>query len=166
MGIFASIDFETSNIERNSACAIGYVLFNSSKIFKKKSYLIKPSKPEIHFTEIHGITWEMLKNKSNFDKVWAEVIQDLKEADIVFVHNASFDKSVLHACCRYYKLPLPEQPFKDTVSISRQMWNFKNNKLTPVCKELRIPLNHHDALSDAVVCAKIAIEAIKLGYII
>ena len=166
MKIFASIDFETSNIERNSACAIGYVLFNSSKILKKKSYLIKPPKPEIYFTEIHGITWEMLKNKSNFDKVWTDAIQDLKEADIFFAHNASFDKSVLYACCRHYKIPLPKQPFKDTVSISRQMWNFKNNKLNTVCNELRIPLNHHDALSDAVGCAKIAMKAFELGYVI
>ena len=89
MKIFASIDFETSNIERNSACAIGYVLFNSNKILKKKSYLIKPPKPEIYFTEIHGITWDMLKNKNNFDKVWAQAIQDLNEADIFFAHNAN-----------------------------------------------------------------------------
>ena len=42
MQLFAAIDFETASSERNSACAIGYVIFNHSKIIKKKSYLIKP----------------------------------------------------------------------------------------------------------------------------
>ena len=32
MQLFAAIDFETSSSERNSACAIGYVIFNQSKI--------------------------------------------------------------------------------------------------------------------------------------
>ena len=54
MQLYAAIDFETASSERNSACAIGYVIFNQSKIIKKKSYLIKPPKPEVHFTEIHG----------------------------------------------------------------------------------------------------------------
>ena len=166
MGLYAAIDFETSNIERNSACAIGYVLFNSDQILKKQSYLIKPPKPEIYFTDIHGITWDMLKNQKNFDKVWAEVCKDLSDVDIFFAHNATFDKSVLHACCRHYRVPLPEQRFEDTVKISRQIWNFKNNKLNTVCNELRIPLNHHDALSDALGCAKIAMKAFKLGYVI
>jgi len=38
--------------------------------------------------------------------------------------------------------------------------------LNTVCKNLRIPLNHHDALSDAKGCALIAIEAFKKGYVI
>ena len=37
MQLFAAIDFETASSERNSACAIGYVIFNHSKIIKKKS---------------------------------------------------------------------------------------------------------------------------------
>ena len=62
MQLFAAIDFETASSERNSACAIGYVIFNHSKIIKKiLSY--KTPKPEVHFTEIHGLTWDMLKKK-------------------------------------------------------------------------------------------------------
>ena len=54
MQLFAALDFETASSERNSACAIGYVIFNHSKIIKKQAYLIKPPKPEVQFTEIHG----------------------------------------------------------------------------------------------------------------
>ena len=39
MQLFAALDFETASSERNSACAIGYVIFNHSKILKKQAYL-------------------------------------------------------------------------------------------------------------------------------
>ena len=59
MQLFAAIDFETATSERTSACAIGYVIFNKTKIIKKVSHLIRPPKPEVHFTDIHGLTWDM-----------------------------------------------------------------------------------------------------------
>ena len=68
MQLFAALDFETATSERTSACAIGYVIFNKSKIIKKASHLIKPPKPEVHFTDIHGLTWEMLKKQSPLTK--------------------------------------------------------------------------------------------------
>mgnify|MGYP005723904355 CR=1 FL=1 len=94
MQLFAAIDFETSSSERNSACSIGYVIFNQSKIIKKQSYLIKPPKPEIQFTEIHGLTWDMLKKEKTFDKVWKQVEIELLSVDYFFAHNAPFDRSV------------------------------------------------------------------------
>ena len=166
MQLFAAIDFETSSSERNSACSLGYVIFNQSKIIKKQSYLIKPPKPEIQFTEIHGLTWEILKKEKTFDKVWRQVEKELSNVDYFFAHNAPFDRSVLHSCCHYYSIDLPPQEFKDTVILARKYWDFENNKLNTVCKNLRIPLNHHDALSDAKGCALIAIEAFKKGYVI
>ena len=166
MQLFAAIDFETSSSERNSACAIGYVIFNQSKIIKKQSYLIKPPKPEVHYTDIHGLTWEMLKKEKTFDKVWRSIKDELLVVDYFFAHNAPFDRSVLHSSCYYYNLDIPQQEFKDTVKIARNFWDFENNKLNTVCKNLRIPLNHHNALSDAKGCAMIAIEAFKKGYVI
>ena len=118
MQLFAAIDFETSSSERNSACSIGYVIFNQSKIIKKQSYLIKPPKPEIQFTEIHGLTWDMLKKEKTFDKVWKHVEIELLSVDYFFAHNAPFDRSVLHSSCNYYNIDLPPQEFKDTVILA------------------------------------------------
>ena len=166
MQLFAAIDFETATSERTSACAIGYVIFNKTKIIKKVSHLIRPPKPEVHFTDIHGLTWDMLKKAKTFDKVWRQIKSELSAVDYFFAHNATFDRSVLHSCCYFYNIDLPKQEFKDTVAIARKYWEFENNKLNTVCKNLRIPLNHHDALSDAKGCALIVIEAFKKGYFI
>ena len=106
------------------------------------------------------------KKEKTFDKVWRSIKDELLAVDYFFAHNAPFDRSVLHSSCYYYNLDIPQQEFKDTVKIARNFWDFENNKLNTVCKNLRIPLNHHDALSDAKGCAMIAIEAFKKGYVI
>ena len=93
MQLFAAIDFETATSERTSACAIGYVIFNKTKIIKKVSHLIRPPKPEVHFTDIHGLTWDMLKKAKTFDKVWRQIKSELSAVDYFFAHNAPFDRS-------------------------------------------------------------------------
>ena len=108
----------------------------------------------------------MLKKAKTFEKVWHQIKSELSAVDYFFAHNAPFYRSVLHSCCYFYNIDLPKQEFKDTVAIARKYWEFENNKLNTVCKNLRIPLNHHDALSDAKGCALIVIEAFKKGYFI
>ena len=125
MQLFAAIDFETSSSERNSACALGYVIFNHSKIIKKQSYLIKPPKPEVHFTEIHGLTWEMLKKEKTFDKVWKKAKEELSIVDYFFAHNAPFDRSVLHSCCYYYNIELPLKSSKIPLFWQENIGNLK-----------------------------------------
>ena len=46
MQLFAALDFETASSERNSACAIGYVIFNHSKILKNKHILLNLPNPK------------------------------------------------------------------------------------------------------------------------
>jgi DNA polymerase-3 subunit epsilon len=43
------------------------------------------------------------------------------------------------------------------------VWNIRPTKLSDVCKYFDIPLNHHDAASDALACAKIVLEAEQKG---
>jgi DNA polymerase-3 subunit epsilon len=48
------------------------------------------------------------------------------------------------------------------VKLARQVWRLPSNKLNLVCEHLNIPLQHHDALSDAEACARIVLEAEKV----
>ncbi|MFA5187667.1 MAG: exonuclease, partial [Patescibacteria group bacterium] len=38
-------------------------------------------------------------------------------------------------------------------------------KLPDVCRRLKIPLNHHDAASDAEACARIVMAAMQDGVV-
>lgn len=47
--------------------------------------------------------------------------------------------------------------------LARQIWGIYPTTLPDVCRRLRLPLDHHDPLSDAKACAKIIIKAIESG---
>jgi len=54
----------------------------------------------------------------------------------------------------------PDLAFRCTVRLARAVWQLRPTTLPDVCAHLRIPLRHHDALSDAEACARIVIAAV------
>ena len=86
----------------------------------------------------------------------------IDKAEYLVAHNAPFDRGVLLACCKAAKIVPPRHQFLCTVQMARSKWNLPSAKLPIVCNHLRIPLDHHNALSDAEACAKIAIKALRI----
>ncbi|MFZ1965091.1 MAG: 3'-5' exonuclease, partial [Roseiarcus sp.] len=156
---FVAIDFETANYQPDSACAVGLVKVVGGEIVNTAAYLIRPPTREFVFTYIHGLTWSDVANANDFGLLWPKLAAFLDGAEFLAAHNAPFDRGVLRACCARYRLPAPSAPFRCTVQISRRAWNIRPTKLSDVCKKLEIPLNHHEALSDAMACARIVLAA-------
>ena len=157
--VFVAVDFETADRFRDSACAVGMVRVESGKIVHKEHRLIKPPRKYFEFTFIHGITWDMVASEPDFQDVWPSLKNILTGIDFLAAHNSSFDRSVLHACCEKSNIKPPSIPFQCTVKLARKKWGIYPTKLPNVCSYLDIPLNHHEALSDAEACAKIVIAA-------
>lgn len=161
---FVAIDFETADYEKDSACAVALVRVEGEQIVHKVVRLIRPPRREIVFTYIHGLTWSQLKDQPTFAQVWPEICPLLEGADFMAAHNASFDRGVLEACCRAARLPVPPLPFQCTVQMARKTWSLYPTKLNNVCTHLGIPLDHHEAGSDAEACARIVIAAHGSGH--
>jgi len=157
MSSFIALDFETADYYRNSACAIGIVKVEDSKIVDRVSYLIRPPAPVFRFTHIHGITWQDVKDEPLFPEIWPLVKPFFDEADFVVAHNSGFDRSVLKACCNEYGIDIPECEFRCTLQLSRKHLDLPSNKLNVVSEFLGIELDHHQVLSDTVACARIMI---------
>ena len=160
---FLAIDFETANYYRDSACAVGLALVDNLTIVKQECFLIKPPSKWFVFTDLHGISWEDVKDKPDFELLWSEIKPFFEEIDFAVAHNASFDSGVLRALCNRYKIEMPNVNFKCTVNISRNKWGIYPTKLSDVCREFNIPLKHHEAMSDTLACAQIMIKALKEG---
>ena len=156
---FVAIDFETANYRADSACALGLVKVVDGIIVDKEVYLIKPPTREFVFTYIHGLTWKDVVKEADFGEIWPKVVPLLHGAEFLVAHNASFDRRVLEACCTTYRIPAPSLPFQCTVQVARRTWGIYPTKLSNVCEKLEIELDHHEALSDAMACAKIMIAA-------
>lgn len=163
MTCFAAIDFETADNQRDSACSVAVVLVQSGKIINQTHHLIRPPRSYFLHTRVHGITWEDCCNEPHFGGIWPTIEQLLKKADFLVAHNAPFDRSVLEACCAAHKIRPPAKDFVCTLKIAREIWRLNPAKLPDVCQYLGIQLKHHDALSDAHACARIAIAAETAG---
>lgn len=161
-GNFLAIDFETANQYRDSACSIGLVRVKHGEITDQVVHLIRPPYREFLFTYIHGLSWKDVARSPNFRELWPVIAPLFEGVDFIAAHNASFDSSVLRACLRSHDLEMPAAPFMCTVQLSRSQWEIYPTKLPDVCRYLDIELKHHEALSDALACAKIVMSAEKL----
>ena len=110
---------------------------------------------------VHGLTWNDVATSADFGKLSPTLEPLLEGAEFLAAHNASFDRGVLHGCCASYGIAVPSLPFRSTVQMARRAWNIRPTKLSDVCRKLGIALNHHEALSDAMACARIVLAANK-----
>jgi DNA polymerase-3 subunit epsilon len=159
-----AIDFETADYAPDSACALGIVSIENGKIKEKGYRLIRPPRNRFVFSYIHGISWIDVKGQPVFVEVWDHFEELWKDADYFIAHNAAFDRRVLASCCSSVGRRPPAPPFICTVRVARSHWNCRPANLPSVCRQLGIPLKHHDAASDALACASIAIRAMKEGF--
>lgn len=157
---FVAIDFETADFGRDSACAVALVRVENLQVVERAFRLIRPPRRKFHFTYIHGITWQDVAREPTFGEVWPSLAPMLAGAKFLAAHNAAFDRGVLSACCAAAGLPPPQLPFRCTMRLARQTWNLYPTKLPDVCSFLDIPLNHHDAASDAEACARIVLASL------
>lgn len=147
-GSFTAIDFETAQGYRWSICQVGLVRVEHGKIIDEINLLVQP--PDNYywdkFIEIHGITPEDTANAPTFDKIWHKIESFIKNQTVVAHNGLSFDFPVLEKTLEYYGMNAPIYEKCCTYRI------FKDN-LASLCQNYSIPLNHHDALSDARACA-------------
>lgn len=164
MSTFVAIDFETASARRDSACAVGVAAGCAGRVVLSRTYLIRPPSAQFTFADLHGLEWEDVRDAPTFAELWPTLRTWIAEAAFIAAHNASFDQSVLHACCARYRLRPPRTRFVCTVELARSHWGIRPTKLPDVCQRLAIPLRHHDAGADAVACARIVLAAQADGW--
>ena len=155
---FTAIDFETATGYRNSACAVGLVKVENGEIIDTYYSLIRPPQNYYSYRNIavHGIEPHETEYAPEFHELINE-IQSFVHGRTLIAHNAVFDRSVLNKTIEYHDIDTDNfQPagWECTLKIYRAK-GFKPCKLSDCCRHLNIPLNHHEALSDAIACAKL-----------
>ena len=160
---FAAIDFETADYGRDSACALAVVIAENGVIVDKRYSLIRPPRRDFVFSYLHGITWRDVAKKPTFGEYWPEIQGLFDGVDFIAAHNAGFDRGVLHTCCSMEGHKMPKSNYLCTMKLARKLWNVYPTKLSDVCRHFRIALNHHEAASDALACAKIVLQAAGSG---
>ena len=159
-----AIDFETANYSPESACALGMVSIENGRITDSRSFLIRPPSPNFVFTYLHNISWEDVRNEPPFAEHRHTIEQFVEGARFLAAHNAGFDRKVLLSCYAAIGHDHPEIPYLCTVKLARQIWNIRPTTLPDVCRHLRVRLDHHNASSDALACARIVTRALQESF--
>ncbi|SFN06287.1 DNA polymerase-3 subunit epsilon [Algoriella xinjiangensis] len=159
MNNFVAIDFETANNYRNSACAVGIVTVTDNIITDEFYTLIQPplNQYNYHNIQVHGIHPEHTISSPTFDDVYFEIKQRLQN-QIIVAHNESFDRSVLRKTMEFYGLNYNLLNIAEKWECTYRIFKLKGivpTKLSDCARKFNLQLNHHEALSDARVCAQL-----------
>lgn len=154
MPTFTAIDFETAQPKRWSICQVGLVRVEAGVVTKELSLLVRP--PEDFYsdynTAVHGLTYRDTLTAPGFDAVWPEMAEFI-EGQTVVAHNMGFDGSCLKQALDFYGLAQPSFEKLCTYKLFKR-------RLNVLCAEFGIPLDHHDALSDARACAELYLRQV------
>lgn len=164
---FVAIDFETTNHARSSVCSVGMVRVIDGTLDRRAGFLIVPpdGSTENLFTHIHGITNKMI----TLDGVhWASQAEPFIRSfagDLPFLaHNAAFDRSAYRAACKVTGITPVANDWYCTLKTVRKAPLPCGNRLNELADHFRIPLDHHEAGSDALAAALIALNLQRVNH--
>ncbi len=111
-------------------------------------------------TEVHGMTWDDLRDKPKFREVAADIVDFVRGAEWI-IHNAPFDTGFLDAELKLAALPSCTEIYAglvDTLALARELYPGKRNSLDALCERFGIDHAHravHGALLDAQLLAEV-----------
>ena len=116
--------------------------------------MIKPIGGHASFqSKIHGIKDKDTRDKPKFEEIFPE-IQDIFHYPLVA--HSLFDKQVLNALSDHFGLGLSFEYIDACLLAKEKLPRLKNHKLKTLGKHFGLPsFKHHDAVEDAIACAKI-----------
>ena len=109
---------------------------------------------------VHGITDDFLADKPPFALVAAEVLEFVKDAEVV-IHNAAFDVAFLDAEFKrlgHAGFAPHAARITDSLLLAREVFPGKSNSLDALCKRLEVDNSQrelHGALLDAGLLAEV-----------
>lgn len=164
------IDTETTGLDYEKGhriIEIGCVEIVERKITNNvfHTYVNPERKMDIVATNITGLTNDFLENKPIFKDIINDLLNFIKNANELIIHNANFDTNFINN-----ELSIINHEIKniknhikiiDTLSYARKIHPGKKNNLDALCERYNINTNErtkHGALIDAKLLAKVFIE--------
>ena len=166
---FVVFDLETTGLNSSPASGnmdaiieIGAYKIKDGAICESFSTFINPKrKLSEEIINLTGITEEMVKDAPTYEEVMPDFFK-FCQGNILVGHNAAnFDfKFIDYYCSRLgYML---ERKIIDTIPLAQELLFLSNYKLNTIADHFKITFNHHRAVDDAYVTAKIFLELIKI----
>ena len=111
-------------------------------------------------TDVHGLTWDMLRDKLRFADVVNEFLEFARGAQWI-IHNAPFDIAFIDEELKRVNLPsvaAVAADVIDTLALAREHFPGKKNSLDALCERFGVANAHrtlHGAMLDAQLLAEV-----------
>ena len=159
------LDTETTGLkveEGHRVIEIGCIELSNRQVTDKKLHLYLNPEREIDpgATQVHGMTWDQLKDKPLFSDVAHEFITFVSGAQLV-IHNAAFDVGFLNEELRrsgHSPVASYCASIIDSLALARELHPGQRNSLDALCQRYGVSNNHrtvHGALLDAQLLADV-----------
>jgi DNA polymerase-3 subunit epsilon len=159
------LDTETTGLDPRQGHRIievaGVEFFNRRPTGRHIHFYLNPEREiDSGATDVHGFTWEMLRDKAKFAEVVAEFIEFASGAQWI-IHNAPFDVAFLDEEFRRMSLPsvaAVAADVIDTLALAREHFPGKKNNLDALCERFGVSNAHrtlHGAMLDAQLLAEV-----------
>lgn len=166
---FVVFDLETTGLNSSPSggnmdriIEIGAYRVEGGEIKESFSTFVNPGrKLSEEIIKLTGITQEMVDGAPSYEKVMPDFFKFCQGAWLVGHNIAGFDFRFVEYYCAQLGYHLERKIF-DTIPLSQELLFLSNYKLNTVADHFGITFNHHRAVDDALVTAKIFIELIKL----
>ncbi len=164
-GEFVVFDIETTGLSylNDRITEIGAMLVSAGEVKDSFSTFVNPHMPiPEKIVKLTGITDDMVADAPD-ESIAVKQFLEFAGGRMLVAHNATFDVSFIRAAADRNGLSF-KNPYCDTVPISRALLpDLKNHKLDSVAAALRLgDFNHHRAVDDAEVLAKIFIRLLDM----
>lgn len=162
---FTAIDFETANRFRASVCSVGLAKVRDGVVVETTSWLISPPTGASDFEPaniaVHGILPEHVEGAIAWAQSLARIVEFIGD-DVLVAYYAQFDKSVFRRASEHIGAEVSGDVWQCAWKLARKHLDLEAYKLPLVADHLGIEgLEHHDAESDARVCAEVVIALSK-----
>jgi DNA polymerase-3 subunit epsilon len=160
--LYTAFDLETTGLDpkEDAIIALGAVHLLGSRVLRHEVYeaLADPGRPiPKTSTEVHGLTWEMLKGKPRLEEV-LPAFRAFLEGSVLVAHNGAFDMAFLR------KVGIDQPPLVDTLLLAHLLFpDLKDHRLERLAERFGVPvLGRHTALGDALMTAEVYARMIPL----
>lgn len=154
---YAVFDVETPNARNDRMSSIGVQIIEGGRLGESFCSLVDP---ETHFdafnVRLTGISEARVAGAPTFGALW-QSLRPLFEGAVLVAHNAPFDMGVLAKCLAAYDIFWkPSVTYACTCAMARRaLPELPTKRLDALCAHFDIPLDHHDAASDARAAAEL-----------
>jgi len=156
---FTAFDFETCNGKNLSAVDLGIAVYEYQsrwRLMETRCWRFYPIEDEFweRCSRIHGIFKHHVEGLPGFAERWPDIEPYFRDSLLV-AHNALFDVRILCSHLDYHQIERPNSSAQCTMSLAGTFMRGGGGNLADLCKQLRIPLQHHNSVSDAVAAGRI-----------